>query len=147
MWIDASPDTAALLYQLLRDPFSVVLQKDASLQGLGPGDRFAIYSSMNRILSTLHSLDYKALGLSDYGVTDKYVERTVTRWAKQYESSKTGDIPVMEALKQHLISKLPTDEDSKRVSIIHGDFRLDNLIFHPKENRVLAVLDWELSTL
>jgi aminoglycoside phosphotransferase (APT) family kinase protein len=110
----------------------------------GPAERAEIYDEMNRVIAALHSLDPHAVGLGDYGRTGSYVARQVARWSKQYKASETLSIDSMERLIEWLPAHLPDDEAT---SLVHGDFRLDNMIFHPKEPRVLAVLDWELSTL
>jgi aminoglycoside phosphotransferase (APT) family kinase protein len=117
---------------------------DALLPEAAPSERRAIYLEMVRVLAALHSLDYKAVGLSDYGKPGQYVERQVSRWTQQYRASETEKIDAMERLIEWLPKHIPADEQT---SIVHGDFRLDNTIFHPTESRILAVLDWELSTL
>ena len=91
------------------------------------------------------ALDFRALGLADYGKPGNYYARQVERWAQQYEASKTGPMPDMEALIVWLKANVPADDGL--VTLTHGDYRLDNILFHPTEPRVLAVLDWELSTL
>jgi aminoglycoside phosphotransferase (APT) family kinase protein len=121
---------------------------EQSLPGLDPAARGAIYDEMNRVIAALHKVDPAAVGLADYGKPGNYFDRQIGRWSKQYIASQTEPIPEMDRLLQWLPAHVP---DSARVasdvSIVHGDYRLDNLIFHPEEPRVLAVLDWELSTL
>ncbi|MDZ7782191.1 MAG: phosphotransferase [Halioglobus sp.] len=108
-------------------------------------ERAAIYDAMNETLAALHNVDVDAVGLSDYGRPGNYFERQLNRWSKQYRASETEDIPDMEALMAWLEENMPPDDGS--VSLVHGDYRLDNMVFHPTEPRVAAVLDWELSTL
>ena len=111
-------------------------------------ERGAIYDEMNRVISALHGVDVAAAGLSDYGRPGNYFERQIGRWSKQYAASVTQPIEAMDRLMEWLPAHLPASaRDESRVSVVHGDFRLDNLVFHPTEPRVLAVLDWELSTL
>ncbi|MDH3733216.1 MAG: phosphotransferase [Gemmatimonadota bacterium] len=109
-----------------------------------PDERAAIYDAMNDTLARLHSVDYGAIGLSDFGKPTDYVARQIARWTKQYEAAKHESIPAMERLITWLPENLPPGDET---TIAHGDFRLDNLILHPTEPRVLAILDWELSTL
>lgn len=121
---------------------------EPSLPGLSPSQRSAIYDEMNRVIAALHQVDFAALGLADYGRPGNYFERQISRWTKQYLASVTGANPAMDKLIDWLPGHIPAGARSEaEVSIIHGDFRLDNLIFHPEEPRVLAVLDWELSTI
>ena len=121
---------------------------DQSLPGMEPAQRAAIYDEMNRVISALHTVDFAAQGLADYGESGNYFERQIGRWSKQYVASVTQPIPEMDKLMQWLPAHMPASAlDASRVSIVHGDFRLDNLMFHPTEPRVIAVLDWELSTL
>ncbi|CAB5716325.1 Phosphotransferase enzyme family [Delftia tsuruhatensis] len=121
---------------------------DQSLPGMEPDRRAAIYDEMNRVISALHTVDFTAQGLADYGRSGNYFERQIGRWSKQYVASITQPIPEMDQLMQWLPAHMPASAlDASRVSIVHGDFRLDNLMFHPTEPRVIAVLDWELSTL
>jgi aminoglycoside phosphotransferase (APT) family kinase protein len=117
---------------------------DQALPDMQPAERNAIYSEMNRVIATLHGVDYAAQGLGEYGKTGQYMARQVARWTKQYQASETETIEAMNSLIAWLPQQLP---ETERTAIVHGDFRLDNLIFHPTEPRVLAVLDWELSTL
>ena len=116
-----------------------------ALPELQSGQRRAIYAEMVRVLAALHSVDITAVGLADYGKPGNYFERQVSRWSTQYRASETETIPAMEHLLQWLPANMPADDG--RVSLVHGDFRLDNMLFHPEENRVLALVDWELSTL
>jgi len=106
--------------------------------------RYAIFKSKIETLAKLHGYDPQGIGLADFGKPGNYFARQVDRWTKQYRASETQHIPEVEKLIEFLPRSLPQQE---RVSIVHGDYRLDNMIFHPIEPRVLAVLDWELSTL
>ena len=117
---------------------------DAALPEAAPAERRAIYQEMTRVIAALHSVDYAAAGLGDYGKPGRYIERQVARWTQQYRASETETIDAMERLIEWLPQHIPADEET---GIVHGDFRLDNAIFHPREPRILAVLDWELSTL
>ncbi len=124
---------------------------DPSLPGLANSERAAIYDEMNRVIAALHRVDPAAIGLSDYGKPGNYFERQIGRWTRQYQASLGPGLEPIEAMAR-LIDWLPAHippsaRDEARASIVHGDFRLDNLMFHPTEPRVLAVLDWELSTL
>ena len=119
-----------------------------SLPQLSPSERTAHYLEMNRVLASLHRVDYQAAGLSDFGKPGNYFERQIGRWSRQYQSSITQPIPEMDHLIDWLPSHIPAmARDSSLVSVVHGDYRLDNLIFHPTKPRILAVVDWELSTL
>ena len=121
---------------------------DQSLPGMTREQRGAIYDEMNRVIAALHKLDVGALGLSDFGRPGNYFERQIARWSKQYVASITDANDAMDQLIDWLPENIPVSaRDESMVSIVHGDFRLDNLIFHPTEARVLAVLDWELSTI
>jgi len=121
---------------------------DQSLPGLQPAERGAIYDEMNRVISALHSVRFAERGLASYGKPGNYFDRQIGRWSKQYVASITHPIEEMDRLMEWLPAHIPASaRDENRVSIVHGDFRLDNLMFHPTENRVIAVLDWELSTL
>ncbi len=108
-------------------------------------ERSAIYDAMNQTLAALHNVDIDAVGLGDYGRAGNYFERQLSRWTKQYRASETAHIDAMETLLAWLPANMPEDDGS--VSLVHGDYRLDNMMFHPTEPRVIAVLDWELSTL
>ncbi len=118
---------------------------DPALPDQTNSERQAIYQEMNRVLAALHSVNVDEVGLSDYGKPGNYFERQVGRWSKQYRASQTDDIDEMEALMSWLLANMP--EDDGRVALVHGDFRLDNMMFHPQNAQVLAVVDWELSTL
>ncbi|NIC42327.1 phosphotransferase [Aquabacterium sp. A08] len=121
---------------------------DQSLPGMTPAERRAIYLEMNRVQAALHTADFRAVGLADYGKPGNYFERQIGRWSKQYLASITQPIPEMDRLIEWLPAHIPAmARDESLVSVVHGDYRLDNLMFHPTEPRVLAVLDWELSTL
>ena len=117
---------------------------EQSLPGSTPQERSAIYDEMNRVIAALHSVDHRAIGLADYGRPGNYFARQIKRWSEQYRASETERIEAMDNLIAWLPENIP---DGDETSIVHGDYRLDNMIFHPTEPRVLAVLDWELSTL
>ena len=117
---------------------------DPALPGMTREQRAAIWDEQNRIISKLHGLDYRAIGLEDFGKPGNYIGRQVERWSKQYRASETQKIPAMDHLIDWLPQNIPPEAGT---SVVHGDFRLDNTIFHPSEPRILAVLDWELSTL
>jgi aminoglycoside phosphotransferase (APT) family kinase protein len=114
------------------------------LPDCSPKERTAIYEAMNATLAQLHSLDYEKLGLADFGKPGAYIARQISRWTKQYQLSETEKIPEMDRLIEWLPAHLPPQE---RNAIVHGDYRLDNMILHPTEPKVLAVLDWELCTI
>ncbi|MDB5930264.1 MAG: aminoglycoside phosphotransferase [Polaromonas sp.] len=121
---------------------------DQSLPGMTSDQRGAIYDEMNRVIAALHSVKFADRGLADYGRPGNYFERQIGRWSKQYTASITQPIAEMDSLMAWLPAHIPASaRDESQVAIVHGDFRLDNLLFHPTEPRVLAVLDWELSTL
>ncbi|HQR97105.1 MULTISPECIES: phosphotransferase [unclassified Polaromonas] len=121
---------------------------DQALPGMTNAQRGDIYREMNRVIAALHKVKFAERGLADYGKPGNYFERQIGRWSKQYTASITEPIPEMDALMKWLPENIPASaRDESMVSIVHGDFRLDNLMFHPTEPRVLAVLDWELSTL
>jgi len=117
---------------------------EQSLPGMSPAERGAIYDEMNRVIAALHSVDYKAIGLADYGKPGNYFARQIGRWSKQYQASETEKIEAMDRLIEWLPHHIP---DSDETSIVHGDYRLDNLMFDRTEPKVRAILDWELSTL
>ena len=117
---------------------------DPLLPGCTPAERTAIYDSMSDVLSRLHRQDWKALGLTDFGKPGSYFTRQIHRWTQQYRASETARFDSMERLIEWLPAHLPADDTT---TLSHGDYRPGNLIFHPTEPRVAAVLDWELSTL
>jgi aminoglycoside phosphotransferase (APT) family kinase protein len=117
---------------------------DPTLPGMDPSQRAAHYAELNRVIAALHLVDYANIGLGDFGRTGNYIERQVARWSKQYQAAAADRIDAMDRLIEWLPSHIP---DGDETSIVHGDYRLDNVIFHPSEPRILAVLDWELSTL
>ena len=117
---------------------------DQSLPGMAQHERAAIYDEMNRVIAALHRVDYRAIGLADYGRPGNYLTRQIDRWTRQYRASETERIEAMDSLMAWLPDHVPQSEES---SVVHGDYRMDNLMFHPSEPRVLAVLDWELSTI
>lgn len=118
--------------------------RDASLPGMTPAERGAIYDDLNATLAKLHKVDFEAVGLGDYGRPGNYFERQVARWTRQYRDAATDPIPAMDALIEKLPARIPSDQS---VSIAHGDYRLENVMYHPTEPRIVAVLDWELSTI
>jgi len=117
---------------------------DQSLPDMSRNGRAAIYDEMNRVIAALHGIDYANAGLADFGRPGNYFERQIARWSKQYRASETAPIDAMDRLIEWLPEHVPPGDET---TIVHGDFRMDNLIFHPSEPRILAVLDWELSTL
>jgi aminoglycoside phosphotransferase (APT) family kinase protein len=119
---------------------------DATLPRVPDADRPAYYDAMNATIAQLHRIDVARAGLEDYGPRGNYFERQLRRWSKQYlDDPEAGRDPHMDRLVEWLPAHIPDDGDA--TTIVHGDFRIDNLVFHPTEPRVIAVLDWELSTL
>ena len=114
------------------------------LPELAPAERTAIFDSMNAVIAALHSVDYAAVGLGDFGRPGNYLARQVARWSRQYRASETEPIAAMDRLIDWLPAHLPPDGAA---AIVHGDYRMDNLVFHPVEPRVIGVLEWELSTI
>ncbi len=119
---------------------------DQSLPGMTPPQRGAIYDELNRVIAALHTVDFAALGLGDYGKSGNFFNRQIDRWTRQYRASEGEPIAAMDALIAWLPENIPHETDTQ-VSLVHGDYRIDNVIFHPTEPRILAVIDWELSTL
>ena len=117
---------------------------DQRLPGVAPDERGAMFASMNRVIADLHSVDYAALGLDDFGRPGNYMARQIARWSRQYRTSETVQQPAMDALIDWLPAHLPPEGTP---SIVPGDYRMDNLVFHKTEPRVIGVLDWELSTI
>jgi aminoglycoside phosphotransferase (APT) family kinase protein len=117
---------------------------DLTLPGVQPAERRAIYEAMNEVQAKLHLVDYTKVGLESFGRPGNYFERQISRWSKQYKASETEHIPAMEELIRWLPANIPPEQGT---TVVHGDYRLDNMIFHPTEPKVLAVLDWELCTL
>ncbi|MFY9314632.1 MAG: phosphotransferase [Burkholderiales bacterium] len=117
---------------------------EPALPGMTKSERTAIWDELNRVIALLHTVDYKAVGLEDFGKAGNYIERQVGRWTKQYLASETEKIEAMDQLIAWLPKNIPATDET---TVVHGDYRLDNAIFHPTEARLLAVLDWELSTL
>ena len=117
---------------------------DQTLPGLAPAQRRAHYAEMARVMAALHQVDWRARGLADFGREGRYVERQIERWTRQYRASETRRIEAMERLIDWLPAHVPPQQAT---SLVHGDFRLDNLVFDANEPRIVAVLDWELSTL
>jgi aminoglycoside phosphotransferase (APT) family kinase protein len=117
---------------------------NVTLPGMSFEERRAIYFEMIRVLAILHSVDYVALGLSDFGKPGNYFARQIGRWSKQYVAAQTDHISSMESLMQYLPQNVPQDDTS---CIAHGDYRLENMLFHPTEPKMMALLDWELTTL
>ncbi|MCX7229421.1 MAG: phosphotransferase family protein [Burkholderiales bacterium] len=117
---------------------------DQSLPGVSNAERDAIYDEMNRVIAALHKVDVAAVGLTDFGRPGNYFARQISRWSKQYVLSETEKIPEMDRLIEWLPQHIPEGDES---AIVHGDYRLDNMMFDRERPRVLAVLDWELSTI
>ncbi len=117
---------------------------DLTLPDMTPASRRAVYENQVDVLARLHTTDYAAAGLGDFGKPGNYFARQVDRWTRQYRASETDRIPAMDRLMEWLPRTVPPDD---AVSVVHGDFRLDNTVLHPTEPRIAAVLDWELSTL
>jgi aminoglycoside phosphotransferase (APT) family kinase protein len=118
---------------------------DSSIPGVSPAERALMFDSMNDVLARLHRVDWQAVGLAGFGRPGDYFARQVSRWTRQWHASKTREIPEIDQLVAWLPAHLPSGAD--QTTIVHGDFRLGNLMFHPTEPRVIGILDWELSTL
>jgi acyl-CoA dehydrogenase len=117
---------------------------DQSLPGLSKTDRASVYQDMNRVIAALHKVDYAQVGLETFGKPGNYFGRQIARWSRQYKEANTEDIPELHALIDWLPANIPAGEQT---SIVHGDYRLDNLVLHPTEPRAIGLLDWELATL
>jgi aminoglycoside phosphotransferase (APT) family kinase protein len=118
--------------------------RDPSLPGLTNAERGAMWDDFNRVIAALHTVNWNAIGLSDFGRPGNYFERQIGRWTKQYRASETASIPAMDRLIDWLPGNIPPGDES---AIVHGDLRIDNMIYHPTEPRIVAMLDWELSTI
>ncbi len=148
------PVAPALLYcadrAIVGTPFYVMERvdgrvfHDCTLPGVSPQDRGAMYASMARTLAVLHNVDAAAAGLGDFGRPGNYFARQVSRWSRQWEQSRTREDANVERLVAWLPANIPADDTT---GVVHGDYRIGNLMFHPTEPRVVALLDWELSTL
>ena len=117
---------------------------DQSLPTFSREDRSLVYQDMNRVIAALHSVDYATVGLETFGKPGNYFGRQIARWSRQYKEANTEDIPALHALIEWLPANIPVGEQT---SIVHGDYRLDNLVLHPTEPRAIGLLDWELATL
>ena len=117
---------------------------DQTLPEIPKAERWAYFDAMNEALAALHTVDYAAVGLAEFGKVGQYLERQISRWSKQYKISETETIAEMERLIEWLPANIPAQDET---CIVHGDYRMDNMIFHASEPKVLAILDWELSTL
>jgi len=138
------PDVIGTAFFVMDHVEGRILPDPAVPEAKTPEERGALYAAMTECLACLHKVDWQAIGLADFGKPQHYVARQVDRWIRQYHAAKTQEIPAMDRLMAWLPENLPGDET---VTIAHGDFRLDNLIMAPDRAEVLAVLDWELSTL
>jgi len=148
------PVPEALLYcddpGVIGTPFYVMERVDgrvfhnSAIPGVSREDRTAMYDSMNETLARLHRVDWQALGLGDFGKPGNYFARQIDRWSRQWAASRTRENPQIERLIQWLPQHIPPGDET---TLCHGDFRIGNLLFHPSEPRVVALLDWELSTL
>lgn len=118
---------------------------DPAVPEVNNEERTAIYDEMNRVLAALHRVNVDTVGLTDYGKPGNYYARQIGRWTKQYRASETEAVAEMEALIDWLPNHIP--EGDETVALVHGDYRLDNMIFHPREPRIIGILDWELSTI
>ena len=114
------------------------------LPGVSAAERAAMYDDMAAVLARLHRVDANAIGLGDYGKPGNYYARQIARWSQQYVAAKTDEIPEMDRLMAWLPANIPAGDET---AIVHGDYRVENLIFHPTEPRIVAIVDWELSTL
>ncbi len=144
------PDVIGRTFFVMEHVEGRVLPVPGLTEAASPAERTAIYDAMNRTLARLHSVDWRAVGLSDFGKPSNYVARQISLWTKQYEAARHREIPAMEALIEWLPEHIPDGEGTtgnRETTIAHGDYRLDNMILHPTEPEVVAVVDWELSTL
>jgi len=137
------PDVIGTIFYVMECVHGRIIT-DPQIPGLTPRERAGIYDSLNETLARLHTTDWRALGLADFGRPGSYFARQIHRWTQQYRASETETIEAMERLIEWLPAHLPADDET---TLVHGDFRLGNTIIHPTEPRVVAVLDWELATL
>jgi len=137
------PDVIGTIFYVM-DWVAGRIMVDPLLPGCLPAERGAIYDSMSDVLSRLHRQDWKALGLSDFGKPGSYFTRQIHRWTQQYRASETERIEAMEQLMAWLPEHIPADDQT---TVVHGDFRLGNTIVHPREPRIVAVLDWEMGAI
>ena len=135
--------TGTMFYVMSHVPGRIFL--DSSMPDLSPGERAAVYDSANATLAALHRVDFVAAGLGDFGRPGDYFARQIARWSQQYDASRTEDIPEMDRLIAWLPGAIPPQDG--RAAVIHGDYSFHNLLIHPTEPKVVAVLDWELSTI
>jgi len=117
---------------------------DSAIPGATPAERAAMYDAMNDVLARLHKVDWRAVGLAGFGRPGNYFDRQIARWTRAWHASKTREIPELDRLAEWLPARVPAGDET---AIVHGDFRLGNLMFHAREPKVIALLDWELSTL
>ena len=120
---------------------------DPALPEIAVHDRAAYYREIARVLGNIHRLNPNEIGLGDYGKPGNYFARQLKRWGEQYQQSATEVIPAMDQLLSSLNARVPADNESAAPALVHGDFRVDNLMFHASEPKIIAVMDWELSTL
>ncbi|MDI9330136.1 MAG: phosphotransferase [Alphaproteobacteria bacterium] len=120
---------------------------EQSLPGMTPEQRRAHYTELNRVLACLHRAPFADIGLADYGRPGNYIQRQIARWSKQYQASITQPIEAMDRLIEWLPRNMPASSQTDLTSVVHGDYRIDNVMYHPDRPRIMAVLDWELSTL
>jgi len=118
---------------------------DPRMPDMDKAGRAGVIDEMNRVLAALHEVDIDAVGLSDYGPPGNYYERQVARWTKQYRASETEDLPAMNKLIEKLTASIPADDGQR--TLVHGDYRIDNMMFEKDGTKCLAILDWELSTI
>ena len=117
---------------------------ELDLPDSSPAERAAIYEHANQTIAALHNFDHEHIGLADFGKPGNYFARQISRWTKQYRASETAEIAAMNELMEWLPDNIPNEDSA---SVVHGDFRLDNMVIHATEPRIIAVLDWELSTI
>jgi aminoglycoside phosphotransferase (APT) family kinase protein len=139
----ADEDVAGTMFYVM-DYVPGRVYTDRLLPDCSPAERRAMYDSMNDVLARLHGVDYRAVGLADFGRPTGYIARQVARWSKLYSASCVEDTPAMNRLMEWLPANLPAGDEA---AVAHGDYRIGNLLFHPTQPHVVAVLDWELATI